>query len=398
MHLQSLIPLCLVAAIATSTSFAKQSIEKTTQPILFAGTHTRDEGWMVGQGKGVYTYKLDATDGSLSPLGVTPVGVNPVYVKGSTKTFSHDKRVLYAVNAVTDDSKFYPGTKTGYVFALTMRSDGTLEPLNSVESHGGNPTHISLSPDDDFLTVANYDGSLTMFSLNDDGSISNETFHQDFPSGSKVVMDQQATGHIHSTMWIPDTTHLIAANLGSDELLQYNLGKSKKTLGSLEAVKRPPGSGPRHMTMHPNNKFAYVADEISNTVGVYSIDLKDAVLVAPALQNITTLPADFTNKSTNADIHLSGNGQYLYSSNRGHNSIAMFKVDESDGTLTSLGWESSRGETPKSFVIYNDWLIVANQDSNDMQVFKIDSDTGLLHYTGKSYEVGTPESVYIGEF
>ncbi|RLN49935.1 hypothetical protein BBJ29_001706 [Phytophthora kernoviae] len=357
------------------------------------------DGRLIGdRGKGVYTYKLDTTDGSLSPLGVTSVGVNPVYVKGSAKAFSQGKRVLYAVNAVTDESKSNPETQTGYVFALMMHANGTLKPLNSIESHGGNPTHISLSPNEDFLAVSNYDGSLTMFPLNGDGSIANETFHQDFPSGSKVVMDQQAAGHIHSTMWVPNSTHLIAANLGSDELIQYNLDVSKMTLESLKAVKRPPGSGPRHMAMHPNNKFAYVADEISNTVGVYSIDQKAAVLVAPALQDITTLPADFTNKSTAADIHLSSNGHYLYSSNRGHNSIAMFKVDEKDGTLTSLGWESSRGDTPKSFAIYGDWLIVANQDSNDMHVFKVDSDTGLLYYTGKYYDVGTPESMYIGEF
>ncbi|EEY63818.1 uncharacterized protein PITG_02311 [Phytophthora infestans T30-4] len=353
---------------------------------------------MVGTGKGVYTYKLDSTDGSLTPFGITPVGVNPVFVLGSTKKFSEGKPVLYAVNAVTDESKTNPGTQTGYVSALTMGSNGTLELLNTVESHSGNPTHISLSPSEDFAVVSNYDGSLAMFPLNGDGSLGKESFHQDFPTGSKVVMDQQASGHIHSSMWIPNSNHLIAANLGSDELLQYELDTKQKALKNLHPVKRPPGSGPRHMTIHPNGNFAYVVDEISNTVGVYDINDKTALLQRMAVQNITTLPSDFTNKSTAADIHLLSDGKFLYASNRGHNSIAMFSVRETDGTLVLLGWESSRGKTPKSFAIYEDWMVVANQDSDNMHLFKINADTGLLTYTGKSYAVGTPERVYIGNF
>eukprot|EP00644_Phytophthora_capsici_P005237 jgi/Phyca11/96946/e_gw1.1.1196.1 len=352
---------------------------------------------MVGTGKGVYTYKFDTSDGSLTSFGITPVGVNPVFVQGSTKKFSNGKPVLYAVNAVTDDSKTNPRTQTGYVSALTLSSNGTLELLNTLESHGGNPTHISLSPDEDFVIISNYDGSLAMFPLNSDGSLANESFHQDFPVGSKIVMDQQAVGHIHSTTWLPNSKHVVAANLGSDELLQYQLDTKKKTLISLETAKRPGGSGPRHMAIHPSGDFAYVVDEISNTVGVYEINTRTQLLSNSALQKITTLPADFTNTSTAADVHSTRDGKFLYASNRGHNSIAMFAVG-ADGRLASLGWESSRGKTPKSFVIYDDWMIVANQDSDSMNLFKINADTGLLSYTGKTFDVGTPERVYIGEF
>ncbi|KAI9986847.1 hypothetical protein PInf_025816 [Phytophthora infestans] len=369
----SLLGLAVLAAGATD-ALAEGTKQSASQPILFVGTHTRDEGWMVGTGKGVYTYKLDSTDGSLTPFGITPVGVNPVFVLGSTKKFSEGKPVLYAVNAVTDESKTNPGTQTGYVSALTMGSNGTLELLNTVESHGGNPTHISLSPSEDFAVVSNYDGSLAMFPLNGDGSLGKESFHQDFPTGSKVVMDQQASGHIHSSMWIPNSNHLIAANLGSDELLQYELDTKQKALKNLHPVKRPPGSGPRHMTIHPIGTFAYAVDEISNTVGVYDINDKTALLQRMAVQNITTLPSDFTNKSTAADIHLSSDGKFLYASNRGHNSIAMFSVRETDGTLVLLGWESSRGKTPKSFAIFEDWMVVANQDSDNMHLFKINAD------------------------
>ncbi|KAG1712001.1 hypothetical protein DVH05_009241 [Phytophthora capsici] len=383
--------------VHATNALVEETAQRQSQPILFAATHTRDEGWMVGTGKGVYTYKFDTSDGSLTSFGITPVGVNPVFVQGSTKKFSNGKPVLYAVNAVTDDSKTNPRTQTGYVSALTLSSNGTLELLNTLESHGGNPTHISLSPDEDFVIISNYDGSLAMFPLNSDGSLANESFHQDFPVGSKIVMDQQAVGHIHSTTWLPNSKHVVAANLGSDELLQYQLDTKKKTLISLETAKRPGGSGPRHMAIHPSGDFAYVVDEISNTVGVYEINTRTQLLSNSALQKITTLPADFTNTSTAADVHSTRDGKFLYASNRGHNSIAMFAVG-ADGRLASLGWESSRGKTPKSFVIYDDWMIVANQDSDSMNLFKINADTGLLSYTGKTFDVGTPERVYIGEF
>ncbi|GMF23640.1 unnamed protein product [Phytophthora lilii] len=310
------------AALA-ATSFGSEARKNAAQPILFAATHTRDDGWMVGTGKGVYTFKFDTSEGSLTPFGVTSVGVNPVYVQDSTKQFSGGKPVLYAATAVTDESKVYPGTQTGYVSALTLRLDGTLELLNTMESHGGNPTHISLGPNDDFIVVSNYDGSLSMFSLNEDGSLTNETFHQEFPTGSKA----------------------------------YELDTAKRTLETLQTVYRPAGSGPRHMAVHPSGGIAYVVDEIANTVGVYKIDTETKLLSSTAAQNITTLPSDFTNASTAADIHLTANGKFLYASNRGHNSIAMFAVHEADGTLTSLDWENSRGKTPKSFAIYEDWLI-----------------------------------------
>ncbi|GMF23646.1 unnamed protein product [Phytophthora lilii] len=397
MHVPSLL-FCFVAAVTGASAGSPQQQQSSSQPILFAATYTRDEGWINGTGKGIYTYKLDTTDGSLTPFGVTPLGINPMYVQGTTRVFSTGERVIYAINAVSDESTVNPGTVTGFVSALTLNDDGTLELLNTLETHGGSPTHISLSPKEDFVVISNYAGSVSMFPLNDDGSLANETFHEEFPTGSKVVMDQQATGHIHSTTWLPNSNHVVAANLGSDELLQYNLDAKKQTLESLKTVKRPAGSGPRHMALHPNGNFAYVVDEISNTVGVYKIDKKAALLSNKAVQKITTLPADFKNSSTSADIHLSSNGKFLYTSNRGHDSIAIFKIDGSSGKLKSLGWESTRGNIPRGFTIYGNWLIVANQNSNDMYVFEVNSKTGLLTYTGNSYEIGTAVCLYVAKF
>ncbi|RLN68737.1 hypothetical protein BBP00_00000827 [Phytophthora kernoviae] len=357
---------CFMAAVtgAAAGPPTQLGVGSSKQPILFASANSTAHFNLSGEG--VYSYKFDTTDGSLTPLDIAPIPTK--YVHGSTRSFSHGKRAIYAVNAITSNSETLPGTQTGRVYAFSVNSNGTLELLNSLESLGTSPAHISLSPEEDFLLVTNYGGSLTMFPLNDDGSLGKETFHQVFPNGT---------------------------DLGSDELLQYNFDVSKKTLESLETVSRPPGSEPRHMVVHPNSKFAYIIDELSNVVGVYKINEDEALLAAPAIQNITTLPANFSGTSTSADIHLSSNARFLYTSNRGHDSIAIFAINEEDGTLTSLGWESSRGKTPRGFIIYEDWLIVANQGSGDMYVFKVDADTGNLAYTGNSYEASKVLCLYV---
>ncbi|CEG45628.1 pgl [Plasmopara halstedii] len=397
MHLSSLFLSLATVAGGTSLGFSSPE-EHNSQVILFAGSFTRDEGWVNGTGAGIYTYKFNTNDGSLEAWAATPFGDNPIYVVGSSKTFSNGQRVVYVVNSVHQDSILYPGTKTGYVSALTLNSDGTLTLLNSLESRGEDPTHISLSHYEDYVVVSNYRGSIAMFPLKDDGSLASNSFFNDYLEGSGVVPDRQDRGYIHSTTWLPYSDHVVAANLGSDELLQFELDKKNKSLTSFGAVRRPPGSGPRHMAIHPSGKFAYVVDELSNTVGVYTINLKTTLLESEACQTISIIPENYTNASTSADIHFSKDGNFLYTSNRGHDSIAMFKVDESSGTLTLLGFESTRGKTPRGFTVYGDWLIVANQNSNNMHVFKINCETGLLEYTGNSYEIGTAVCLYVSRY
>ncbi|CAI5715162.1 unnamed protein product [Hyaloperonospora brassicae] len=398
MHVPRLLFGFMAAVTGASAAKSPMQEEPATQPILFVGSFTRDEGWVNGTSKGVHTFKLDMTDGSLTPWAVTPVGINPIYVQGSTKTFSTGQRTIYAVNSVSDKVPTKPGAVTGYVSALTLNNDGTLKVLNTLATGGGSTTHVSLSPNEDFVVVSNYDGSLAMFPINADGSLGDMTFYQEYLQGSNVVKERQAAGHIHSSMWLPNSSRVVVANLGSDELLQYNLDAKKQTLETLEAVKRPGGAGPRHAALSADGKIAYVVDELSNTVGVYEVNQSGTVLSAKSLQDITTLPSDYTEPSTSADIHLSSDGQFVYTSNRGHDSIAMFKIDKASGKLVSLGWESTRGKVPRGFTVYGKWLIVANQNSNDMFVFEVDSKTGLLSFTGHSYQIDTAVCLYIAEY
>ncbi|KAL7688075.1 putative cytochrome cd1-nitrite reductase-like, hem d1 domain superfamily [Plasmopara halstedii] len=373
--------------VAIATAVSANIAQPSTQPILFAATSTKETT------NGINTFKLDVANGRLTPFGITPLsfkkkGLNPTFVQGSKKKFSNGKRVIYALNR---------GVTNGYVSAMTLQSNGTLDVINSQTMLGGKPAYAALSFNEDFISVANYAGSISLFPLELDGSVGAETFYQEYPIGSMVVKDTQATGHVHCTLWLPDSNHLIATNLGSDEILQYELDPTKKTLKSLATVKRPPGSGPRHMAMGSKGDFVYVTDELSSTVGVYKVDKKAALLLSTAIQNITTLPVGFTDTNTAADIHISSNGNFLYVSNRGHNSIVTYKIT-ADGTLKALDWESSRGVTPRAFTIYQNWLIVANADSNDMYVFSVNSDTGALTYTGNSYKIKEAVSLYVGEF
>ncbi|TDH68524.1 hypothetical protein CCR75_004576 [Bremia lactucae] len=380
-----------MATVATVSAGSPYQ-ENPLKPILFAATYTRDEGWINGTGKGIYTYQFDTTTGSLTPWAVTPVGINPIFVLSTTKVFSTGQRVIYAINAVNENSAKLPGTQTGYVSALTLQHDGTLKLLNTLETLGGSPTHISLSPKQDHIIVSCYGGSLTMFPLKHDGSLGDANFHQAFKQSDEIK------SIIHSATWLVNSNHVVVANLGTDELLQYNFDVENQDLKPLKPVKVAAGSGPRHMVVNPNGKVAYVVNEVANTIDVLSVDKASKLLKSPSIQTITTLPADFKAPSTSAEIVLSKNGKFIYSSNRGQDSIAIFKVNENDGTLTLVGFESSRGKGPRGFTIYGDWLIVTNQNSDDMYVFKVDSTTGLLQCTGKSYKINTAVCLHVAEF
>ncbi|KAJ8556681.1 hypothetical protein ON010_g9285 [Phytophthora cinnamomi] len=243
------------------------------QPILFAATWTTDPA------QGIYTYKFNTTDGSLTQWAITPFligteGINPTYLQESTNKRYNGKRLIYGLNRATG---------VGYVSAMTLNANGKLDILNTQEMQGGSPAHVTLSPNEDFVAVANYAGSLSLFPLHENGTVAPETFYEAFPNGSHVVMDQQATGHIHSTRWLPNSNHVVAANLGGDTLLEYELDAKKQTLNSLDTVYRPPGSGPRHSILSSNGNFLYVTNEISNAVGVYKINHEEALLESPSV-------------------------------------------------------------------------------------------------------------------
>lgn len=378
---------------SSSFSSADESV------LMYVGAYTRDEGWVNGTAKGINTFALNTLTGALTHVSETDVGINPTFIRGTSlkgKT-AYKKQYLYAVNEVYEKSVETPGATTGYVVAIEVTGKGQLKVLNRVETRGNGPTHVSVSPDEDFVAAAMYGGGgVIMYPVDKaNGSLEPASDSHFYTEGSKVKAPQEAA-HLHSTTWVPGTQLVFAADLGNDQIVQYMLDAATKKLDNttLPIIKRPAGSGPRHMDIHPSGKIAYVVDELSNTIGVFPLNANKS-LPHEAIQNIATLPASFDGTSTSADIHVSADGKFVYSSNRGHNSIAIFKItSQRSGKLQIVGHESTRGELPRSFLLFKDLLVVANQNTDNIEVFRRKSD-GTLTHTGQSAKSNTPVSVFI---
>ncbi|KAL4146864.1 hypothetical protein PRNP1_010620 [Phytophthora ramorum] len=357
-------------------------------PTLYVGTYTRKEGHVDGHAKGIHSYSFDEASGALQLLKITEgAGINPSYVCGSSST-------LYAVNESNDPSTLHPGQETGFVSAYRMEQGGALTQISRHESGGSYSCHVALSPNGDFVSVANYGGgSLSIFPVNADGSLAAASDCHRFEGASLVIPDRQEASHIHSTAWTP--TGLVAADLGTDRVVQYKLDATAKKLVDEEFITRPPGSGPRHFALSPELGVGYVINELDNTVGVYPLNAETGKLGQDALQNISTLPKDYAGPAALAsDIHLSTNNKFVYASTRFCHSIACYKVLP-DTRLELVEIIPTRGDTPRDILIYQDFVLAVNQDTSSIDVFRADAETGKLTYSGHSVECPSPSSMFI---
>ncbi|CEG36514.1 WD40/YVTN repeat-like-containing domain [Plasmopara halstedii] len=289
-------------------------------PTLYVGTYTRKEGHVDGHAKGLHAYSFNEITGALKLLNVMEkAGINPSYVCGTNT-------ILYAVNESNELSLTRPGEETGFVSAYKMEKDGKLTQISRHETHGPYTCHVALSPNGDFLSVSNYNGgSLALYPVNADGSLSPASDYHHFQGASMVIPDRQETSHIHSTAWT--SNGLVAADLGTDRLVQYKLDVAAKNLIDEEFISCPPGSGPRHFALSMMLGVGYVINELSNTVSVYPLDVKTGKLSHVAIQHISTLPLDYSGPSALAsDIHISGNNKFVYAATRFCNSITIYKI------------------------------------------------------------------------
>jgi 6-phosphogluconolactonase (cycloisomerase 2 family) len=361
---------------------------------LFVGTYSRKESFVDGKGKGIYAFRFSLLTGELAPLGLqAETGINPSYICGT-------KKALYAVSECNEPLSSDATKETGFVTALAIGANGTLTKLNRHETRGTFPCYLSVNAENDFLSVANYGGgSVILFPINEDGSLAEASDFHEFSGASLVNPDRQEASHLHSTTWGPGSNFLFGADLGNDRVAQFELNKDTKKLepNSTAAFStRPGGSGPRHLAIHPSLKFVYVLDELANTIGVHSYDAKTGTLSNTAVQNVSTVPADFSGSSLSADIHISSSGEFVYASNRGHDSIAIYRIDQAaGGKLELVGFESTRGKSPRNFLIFRDFLLVANQDTDTIELFHIDGVNGKLTFTGVSAACPTPVSLFI---
>jgi 6-phosphogluconolactonase len=349
--------------------------------MFYVGTYTRRGS------EGIYRFIMDPSSGRLSGGELVAKADNPSFL-----TIHPDLHTLYAVNEVGE----FNGIDGGAVSAYHIDAEsGDLTFLNQQPTHGGAPCYVSVDATGQAVLVANYSGgNVAVYTVAADGSLSAPTDRvQHQGSGPNPKRQEQA--HAHSINVTPHNRFALVADLGMDKVMIYDLdpAQGKLTPHNPPFAETPPGAGPRHFDFHPNGRFFYVINEMGSSVTAYAYDA-DTVSFTP-LQTISTLPDGWDGNSTCADIHIAPSGRFLYGSNRGHDSIAIFAVDEVTGTLTVVGHESTRGRTPRNFAIdpTGTFLLAANQETDTIVVFAIDRATGALEPAGIEVSVPVPVCV-----
>jgi 6-phosphogluconolactonase len=373
----------LLSCVAAAQDLARDPAQQAAVGPLtvYVGTYTH------GASQGIYLCRLDLGTGALTSPELAAEVQNPSFV-----AIHPSRHFLYAAGELGD----FRGKQAGAVSAFAIDpATGRLKLLNQQPSGGGGPCHLVVDAAGKNVLVANYGGgSVAVLPLQKDGRLSEPSCviqHQ----GSGPDRQRQQGPHAHSINLDAANHFAFAADLGLDKVLIYRFDANQGTLAPneppLAAV--APGAGPRHFAFHPSGKFAYVINEMHSTVTAFAYD-RDAGKLQ-SLQTITTLPADFRGSNTTAEVQVHPSGKFLYGSNRGHHSLAVFAIDQATGKLTSVEQQSTQGKTPRNFGIdpTGKFLLAANMDSNTIVVFRIDPATGVLTPAGHQIDVPIPVCV-----
>jgi 6-phosphogluconolactonase len=378
-RLFALLLICCAPLFWLSRAQTPEKPASNGQYIAFVGTYTSKTS-----SKGIYAYRFDANKGQLTPIGVAAEVVDPSFL-----AVHPNGKYLYAVNEIGNFNAEVSGAVSA--FAIDAKT-GALKFLNQVPTRGAGPCYVSLDKSDSFLLVANYDsGSIASFPVRGDGSLGTASgFVQH--SGTGPDKERQEGPHAHWIGTSPDNRFALAVDLGLDQVIVYGFDPDKGVFTPMLSgfAKVKPGSGSRHLAFHPDGKFAYVLSEMASSVTVFSYKPKTGSF--SVLQTVSTLPNDYSGPKEAAEIAVHPSGKYLYTSNRGHDSIAVFAIDQKKGTLKSLGQVLTGGKTPRHFAIdpTGTYLLAENQESNNIVVFHIDPATGSLTPTGQTVEVPSP--------
>ncbi|MEP6746284.1 MAG: lactonase family protein [Bacteroidota bacterium] len=348
---------------------------------LFVGTYTDQI-----PAKGIYVYKMNPASGTLTEVGTGEDVTNPSFL-----TIAPNGQYLYAC---TDTRMVVPGSISSFEIDS---STGHINFINKQSSDGANPVYLTVDKSNKFVIAGNYtEGNVAVFNINSNGSIKPAVQTIQF-TGNSINKERQEKAHIHSTVFSPNYEYVYLPDLGSDKIhvCKFNAGNSK-LLTAMDnlTVKTVPGSGPRHMVFHPNKKFAYCIEEMGGTVSVYSYSNGKLAPVQRIMSN-----AKNATEYSSADIHISPDGLFLYTSNRIENTISVFSINK-DGKLKIVGHQSTMGDVPRNFTIdpAGNFLLVANQASNNIVVFKRNSKTGLLRKTGIQIRVPSPSCLQMRKY
>lgn len=346
---------------------------------FYIGTYTR------GESEGIYMSSLSMEDGTLAPPKLAAELQNPSFL-----AISQDTRKLYSVGATPEYLE--KNNKNGAISAFAFNEDGTLRLLNQESSGGGGPCHVAFGPGDNFLLISNYGGgSFSTLPIGEEGQLAPATsFFQH--EGKSVHESRQKGPHGHAMYMVPGSDLALAVDLGLDKVMIYKMhGRNGELkLHSPAFIPIEPGSGPRHLATNAQGDRVYVLNELSSTLDAFKFNQRTGE--SEHLATYPTLPEDFEGNNTTAEIYVHRSGKWLYCSNRGHDSIATFRIDRESGTLTPLGHVSTLGKTPRHFQMdpLGQYLLVANQDSHNIVVFEIDQKIGTLKPTGNQIQVHSP--------
>ena len=371
-----------IAGLGTlGLALPKLAFARTDRPgelPFYVGTYTS------GKSKGIYLYSLNLRSGELKYVATTEGVKDPSFLAVAP---SH--RYLYAVNEVEE----FGGKKSGALSSFAIdQGTGNLKLLNQQPSLGGAPCYLFVDRRGRFVLVANYvGGNVAVLPIRSDGSLGEATdLKQDL--GSSINAERQEGPHAHCVVLDAANRFAYACDLGTDKIMifRFDARRGKLIPNKTPWVQVKPGGGPRHLTFHPGGKYAYVINELHATVTTFARapgkgNLKE-------VQTIPTLPPDFSGENTSADVHASPDGRFLYSSNRGHDSVAAFQIAPRSGKLTFIAQQSSGGKAPRNFAIdpTGAFVLVANQKSDNIVTFRRDVKTGRLTTTGHVAEVPSP--------
>jgi len=379
-----LLSVCVLAPLAAATG-------ADGDYILYVGSYTDAPS----NSKGIYAWRFDSASGKATPLGLVAETVNPAYVCATP-----DGRFLYATNWQTANAA---KDDTVSAYAINKKT-GALALLNKASAGGGLPNQVIVDPSAKLVMVTNYgfhgndaernNSSLSALRIQADGKLS-APFYVDHHTGAAPSPRQTTGAHTHGVIFTKDDRIAFVAELGLDRVYVYHVDAAKPSVTPANPpfVTLSAGSGPRRLAFSPDEKFLYVNHETDSKVSVFAVDggsLKE-------IQQISTLPADFTGRNTTAEIKMDKAGRFLYVSNRGANSIAVYAVDGAKGTLTLREFVPSLGQSPRNltFDATGRYFFAANQFSNNVVIFSVDTQSGHLTPTGEPLHTDQPASMFL---
>ncbi|TRO66394.1 lactonase family protein [Christiangramia sabulilitoris] len=367
--------ICLLGLCLINPSHAQGDLmqKKDSLNKIYVGTYTKKEGHVDGKGLGIYLLDQNSDTGHLTFVCTAAELINPSFVKAGKMG-----KYVYAVSELGPAD-----ANSGFVYSFEIQDDGSLKNIGKLSTGGLAPCHIALDRSGKFAFVSNYLGGIVMvYKVTSNGSLI---------KSQELKLENSGSAHAHSVKVSGDNRYAYIADLGNNMVWIYNFNNMNGTLEPhrQKFIKLKDGAGPRHISFSRNGSFVYTVNELNSTVSAFRVK-NDGSL--EHLNDISTLPESYRHSNSAADIHIHPSGKYLYTSNRGHDSIAIFEINQDSGELSHVDYVPVAGKTPRNFAIspYGKYLYAASQDTGNITTYKINENTGKLKPQEPVFQIKTP--------